>query len=99
MYQHLWLEASTNITPSGLQNLILAYIGIITVLVPVIGALAVLVVQQYGKVKEAVSKVNAINGTIEHHTQTLIDVTKQVQANATKIETIENHPEMLTNGK
>lgn len=90
---------ASNISPPELQNLILAYIGIITVLIPVIGALAVMVVQQYGKVKEAMSKVNAINGAIDHHTQSILDVSKQVQANTTKLETMESHPEIITNGK
>ena len=99
MYQHLLLNVGAQLTPPELQNLILAYIGIITVLIPVIGALAVMVVQQYGKVKEAMSKVNSINGSLEHHSQAILDVSKQVQANTTKLETFENHPEIMTNGK
>lgn len=52
------------LTPAQLQTLVIAYAAVATLLIPVLGGVAVMAIQNFGKVKEAIGKLDAQNGDV-----------------------------------
>ncbi len=73
---------TASLTPTQLTTLVVAFAAALSVILPVIAGVAILGIQQYGRIREAMGKVNAVNGTIESHTQALLQVNRDVAAGA-----------------
>lgn len=69
------------LTVQQMQSLVLAVCGMLVVVIPVLTGVALLAISQFGKVKEALGKVNAINGTIEAHTSSLLEIRGEIADN------------------
>lgn len=71
----------STLSPSDLQSLVLAYVAVATVLVPVIGGLIILVLQNVKKIQEVAARQLAhedvINGTQQSIVKLASDMIKQ----------------------
>jgi hypothetical protein len=76
---------SGTLTVDQVQTLIITVRAMLAIVIPIIGGVLILAIQQYGRIKEAVGKVDSINGTLDSHAGSILSLRSQIADNQEKL--------------